>query len=203
MAISDNAIPRPRLTVLADALPGDRVRDVGLVAGYALFIGVLAQLYVLLPFTPVPISGQTFAVLLGAAALGWRRALAGTVLYLAVGVAGVPWFSEGTGGTASWSLASFGYIIGFTAAAALVGALAARGLDRTPLLAAVTMVAGNLVIYAFGVPWLMAVAGVGLADGVALGVVPFLLGDAIKVLLAAGLLPAAWFTLRTRAGRRA
>jgi biotin transport system substrate-specific component len=192
LATPGNAVPAPRAAVLADVLPGSRVRDVLLVVAFAVLIGVAAQVAVPLPFTPVPISGQTFAVLLGGAALGWRRGLAGTWLYLAVGLAGVPWFSEGHGGLVVLQRASFGYVIGFILAAGLVGALAARGMDRTPPRTAVTMVLGNVVIYAAGVPWLMAVTGAGLAEGLALGVLPFLLGDALKVALAAGLLPAAW-----------
>ena len=87
---------------------------------------------------------------------------------------------------------SFGYLLGFVAAAALVGRLAERGWDRTPPRTVLTMVLGNLVVYALGLPWLMAVVGVGLAKGLELGVTPFLAGDALKVLLAAGLLPGAW-----------
>ncbi|HEV2894650.1 MAG TPA: biotin transporter BioY, partial [Actinomycetota bacterium] len=124
---------------------------------------------------------------------GWRRALAGMVLYLALGLTPwVPWFAEAKGGSDMVSAPSFGYIVGFLVAAALVGWLAERGWDRTPPRTVVTMVAGNLVIYAFGLPFLMATVGVGLATGLELGVTPFLAGDALKILLAAGLLPGAW-----------
>ena len=193
MSVSHSAIGRPRPVVLADVLPGDRVRDAVLVLGFAAFTGLAAQLSLKLPFTPVPITGQTFAVLLGAAALGWRRALAGMVLYLALGLTPwVPWFAEGRGGAGILRAPSFGYLVGFLVAAALVGWLAERGWDRTPARTVVTMVAGNLVIYAFGLPFLMATVGVGLAMGLQLGVTPFLAGDALKILLAAGLLPGAW-----------
>ena len=193
MSVSQPALGRPRRLVLADVLPGDRVRDVVLVVGFAAFTGLAAQLAIKLPFTPVPITGQTFAVLLGAAALGWRRALAGMVLYLALGLTPwVPWFAEGSGGADMLQAPSFGYIVGFLVAAALVGWLAERGWDRTPPRTVVTMVAGNLVIYAFGLPFLMATLDVGLATGLELGVTPFLAGDALKILLAAGLLPGAW-----------
>jgi biotin transport system substrate-specific component len=193
VSVSQSAIGRPRRVVLADVLPGDRVRDAVLVAGFAAFTGLAAQLAVKLPFTPVPITGQTFAVLLGGAALGWRRGLAGMLLYLAVGLTPwVPWFAEGKGGTEVLQAPSFGYILGFLVAAALVGWLAGRGWDRTPPRTVLTMVAGNLVIYAIGLPWLMAAVDVGLAKGLELGVTPFLAGDALKILLAAGLLPGAW-----------
>ena len=199
MSVSQSALGRPRRPVLADVLPGDRVRDVVLVVGLAAVTGLAAQIAVRLPFTPVPITGQTFAVLLGGAALGWRRALTGMLLYLAVGLTPwVPWFAEGQGGADMLQAPSFGYILGFLAGAALVGWLAGRGWDRTPPRTVLTMVAGNLVIYAIGLPWLTASVDGGLAKGLALGVTPFLAGDALKILLAAGVLPGAW----ALAGRR-
>lgn len=196
MSLSSSAVPRPGGAVLADLLPGERVRDLALVVAYAGFTGLAAQVAVPLPFTPVPVTGQTFAVLLGAAALGWQRGFLGMGLYLAAGLAGVPWFSGWTGGTDALASPSFGYIVGFLVAAALVGRLAAGGLDRTPARVVLTMVAGNLVIYAFGLPWLMASRHAGLAEGLDLGVVPFLGGDALKIALAAGLLPSAWSLVR-------
>ena len=151
--------------------------------------GVAAQVAVPLPFTPVPISLQTFSVLLAAAALGPARAGAAMGLYLVAGVAGVPWFSQQSSG---FGFPSFGYIIGFVLAAVLVGALARRGADRTVERSAALMVVGNIVIYAIGVPYLAISIGVGFGEAVALGVLPFLVGDGLKILLAAGLLPAAW-----------
>jgi biotin transport system substrate-specific component len=171
--------------VLADLLPGSRVRDAVLVTTFAAVIGLSAQLAVPLPFTPVPVTGQTFAVLLGAAALGAGRATLGTSLYLVLGVAGVPWFT-GTGG------ASFGYIVGFVAAALIVGRLARLGNDRTVVRTVALMVVGNLAIYAFGATGLALVLGVGPGEALALGVVPFLIGDAAKLVLATALLPATW-----------
>jgi biotin transport system substrate-specific component len=170
------------------------------VVAYAGFTGLAAQVAVPLPFTPVPVTGQTFAVLLGAAALGWQRAFLGMALYLGAGLAGVPWFSGWSGGVDTLSAPSFGYIIGFMIAAALVGRLAARGLDRTPVRVVLTMLLGNLVIYAFGLPWLMASVHAGLATGFDLGVKPFLGGDALKIALAAGLLPSAWAMVRRSKG---
>jgi biotin transport system substrate-specific component len=185
---------------LADVLPGERVRDLALVVGYAGFTGLAAQVVIPLPFTPVPVTGQTFAVLLGAAALGWQRGFLGMGLYIAAGLVGVPWFSQWSGGTDTLSAPSFGYIVGFLVAAALVGRLAAGGMDRTPPRVVLTMVAGNLVIYAFGLPWLMASVHVGLAKAIDLGVTPFLGGDALKIALAAGLLPSAWALVRRTRG---
>jgi biotin transport system substrate-specific component len=200
VSLSSSAVPRPGRAVLADVLPGERVRDLALVVGYAGFTGLAAQVAIPLPFTPVPVTGQTFAVLLGAAALGWQRGFLGMGLYLAAGLAGVPWFSQSSGGTDTLSAPSFGYIVGFLVAAALVGRLAAGGMDRTPPRVVLTMIAGNLVIYAFGLPWLMASVHVGLAKAIDLGVTPFLGGDALKIALAAGLLPSAWALVRRTRG---
>jgi biotin transport system substrate-specific component len=185
--MTTNVAYRPR--VLADLVPGGLVRDLALVAGAASLTGLCAQVAIPLPFTPVPISLQTFAVLLSAAALGPTRAGAAMGLYLVAGIAGVPWFSEQNSGI---GFPSFGYIIGFVLAAVLVGALARRGADRSAAGTAALMVAGNLVIYAIGVPYLALAIGVGLPEAIGLGVVPFLIGDALKIALAVGLLPAAW-----------
>jgi biotin transport system substrate-specific component len=193
VATSESALGRSGRIVLADVLPGERVRDVALVVAFACVTGLSAQWEVKLPFTPVPVTGQTLAVLLGGVALGSGRALSGMVLYLVAGLTPwVPWFAGGRGGTNVLTAPSFGYIVGFIFAAGLVGKLAERGWDRTPLRTIATMVAGNLVIYAFGVPWLMAVSSSDLATGLSQGVVPFLPLDAIKIVVAAGLVPAAW-----------
>jgi len=182
-------ITAPRSHVLADLVPGGIARDLALVVGSAAFVGLSAQAAIPLPFTPVPLSLQTFAVLLSAAALGPMRAGSAMLLYLVVGMAGVPWFSQQTSG---WGFPSFGYIIGFVLAALLVGALARRGADRSVAGTAATMIAGNLVIYAVGVPYLAVAIGVDMAEAIALGLLPFLVGDFLKVLLAAGLLPVTW-----------
>ena len=178
---------RPR--VLADLIPGGLVRDLALVAGAAALVGLSAQVAVPLPFTPVPLSLQTFAVLFSAAAIGPMRAGAGMLLYLGAGMAGVGWFSEQRSG---WAFPSFGYILGFVLAAVIVGYLARRGADRTVPGTILTMALGNLAIYAVGVPYLALAIGVDLPQAIALGALPFLVGDGLKILLAAGLLPAAW-----------
>ncbi|MFI0481280.1 biotin transporter BioY [Actinomadura sp. 9N215] len=180
---------RRRPAVLGDLLPGALARDAALVAGAAALTGLAAQIAIPLPGTPVPVTGQTFAVLLAGAALGPGRAALGMLLYLAAGIAGMPWFTDGESGT---GVPTLGYVIGFVAAAAAVGAMTQRGADRTPARTAATMLAGTAIMYAAGVPYLMASLDVDLARAVDLGLTPFLAGDALKVLLAAALLPAAW-----------
>jgi len=185
--MTTQAVCRPR--VLADVIPGGIVRNVSLVLGAAALTGAAAQIALPLPFTPIPISLATFAVLLSGASLGPRRGGLAMVLYLAAGVAGVPWFSDQTSG---FGFPSFGYIIGFVLAATLVGALAQRGTDRSVGGVVWLMVLGNLVIYAVGVPYLAASIGVDLPRALTLGTLPFLIGDGLKIALAAGLLPGAW-----------
>lgn len=180
---------------LADVIPGGLVRNVALVLGGAGFVGLTAQVSIPLPFTPIPLSLQTFSVLLTVAVLGSTRGVLSMALYVLAGMAGVPWFADQHSG---WAFVSFGYVVGFVLAALVVGKLAERGADRTPLRAAALMVLGNLAIYAVGVPWLMAYAGVSLPKALALGVVPFLIGDAIKIVIAAGLLPSAWKLVNAR-----
>jgi biotin transport system substrate-specific component len=174
---------------LADAIPGGLVRSIALVVGGAVFVGLSAQVIIPLPFTPVPLSLQTFSVLLVGAVLGSRRGLISMALYLVAGTAGVPWFAEHRSG---WGFASFGYIVGFVVAAWLVGLLAERGADRRFGRSIGLMVLGNLVIYLFGVAGLLTFTPLDLGGALTKGVLPFLSGDAIKILAAAALLPAAW-----------
>ena len=193
MTTTVDVAPRPR--VLADLVPGALVRDVALVVGAAALTGLAAQVLIVLPFTPIPISLQTFTVLLSGAALGPIRGGLGMGLYLVAGLAGVPWFSEQRSG---FDFPSFGYIVGFVLAAILVGWLARRGLDRSVPGTVGIMVLGNLVIYAIGVSWLANSLAVDLPRALELGAWPFLVGDALKIALAAGLLPAAWWLARDR-----
>jgi biotin transport system substrate-specific component len=183
------ALTRPRPIVLADLIPGALARDVALVAGGAGLIGVLAQVAVHIPGTPVPITGQTLGVLLVGTAFGMRRAAATIALYAVAGVLGVPWFA---GHHSGYSMASFGYIVGFFAAATLCGYLAERGADRSVLRSIPVMLAGEVVMYGLGMAWLAVAADLTLSQTISQGLTPFLLGDAIKAALAAGLLPAVW-----------
>ena len=174
---------------LGDVVPGGLVRNVALVVGGTLFVALSALVQIPLPFTPIPLSLQTFAVLLAGAALGSRRGAASMVLYLLAGMAGVPWFAAHQSG---WAFASFGYVVGFVAAAWLAGRLAEAGADRHVVKNTGLLVVGNVVIYAFGVTGLVAATGMGVSTALAKGVAPFLVGDLIKIAVAAALLPAAW-----------
>jgi biotin transport system substrate-specific component len=156
----------------------------------ALLIAALAQVAIPLPFTPVPITGQTFAVLLVGAALGSKRGLAALSLYSLMGLSGLPVFAGGASGIAYSLGPTLGYLAGFLAAAYIVGLLAERGLDRSVRTSLVPFLVGTLVIYAFGAGWLAIQFGVEKA--LTLGVLPFLIGDAVKLVLAALALPAAW-----------
>jgi biotin transport system substrate-specific component len=184
-----DTLRRPRPLVLADLLPGTLVRDVALVVGAAGFVGLLAQISIHLSFTPVPITGQTLGVLLAGTALGWRRAAAAMALYAVAGVAGVPWFAGHSSGYVS---ASFGYVLGFFLAATLCGYLAERGADRSVLKSVPAMLAGEVVIYAVGMTWLALDLHLGASATISEGLTPFLVGDAVKAAIAAGLLPVAW-----------
>jgi biotin transport system substrate-specific component len=182
---------------LADVVPGGLVRNITLVVGGTLFVALSALVQIPLPFTPVPLSLQTFAVLLVGAALGSRRGALSMALYLLVGAAGVPWFAAQNSG---WAFASFGYVVGFVAAAWLAGRLAEAGADRKVLQNTGLLVVGNVVVYAFGVTGLIASTGMGLTTALAKGVAPFLVGDLIKIAVAAALLPAAWKLVGSRRG---
>ncbi|MEU2775139.1 biotin transporter BioY [Streptomyces sp. NPDC007162] len=175
-------------TVLADLLPASRVRDAALVVGGAALTGLAAQIAVPVPGSPVPVTGQTFAALLVGTGLGARRGVASLALYAAAGLVGVPWFAGGTSGLS----VSFGYILGMILASAVVGALARRGADRGVLRMAGTMVLGEAIIYAIGVPYLAYAAGISASAAIAAGLTPFLIGDALKAALAMGALPTAW-----------
>jgi biotin transport system substrate-specific component len=178
-------------SVLTDVIPGDRVRDVLLTLGFTLAMAGSALLYFYLPGNPVPITGQTLVVLAGAIALGGKRAGAGSLLYLALGSLGLPFFATSGGAT-------LGYIVGFAAASILLGTWASRGgLRRAPAVA-LAMVVGNLVIYAFGATWLGIFTGQGAAFAVEFGVLPFLLGDAIKIAAAVAVVPTLWFVVNRR-----
>jgi biotin transport system substrate-specific component len=164
--------------------------DLVLIGAGAALTGVLAQ--VVVPLQPVPITGQTLAVILVGSTLGALRGALSMVLYLALGVVGLPWFSDASSGWGVVAGPTGGYIVGFIAAAALTGWLAQRTWDRRVVGAFVSMSAGTLVTFAIGLPWLAASLGLTLEQTLAAGLYPFLIGGVVKAILAAGMLPLAW-----------
>lgn len=193
MAAQAASIAAP--SVLADLLPARTkaaayARDAVLVLGGAGAVGASAQIAITIPqISPVPFVLTTFTVLLLGAAYGPLRAGLTLALYLAAGAAGVPWFTEGTSG---FAMPTFGYILGFLAASVAVGFLAKRGGDRTILKTVGLMVVGNVLMYAFGVPYLAFALDMSASDAIAAGMTPFLAGDAVKLVVAALLLPGTW-----------
>jgi biotin transport system substrate-specific component len=181
---------------------GSRVRHVALIALGALVIYLTARIAIPVPGSPVPVTGQTFGVLLVGGALGFRRGLASVALYVLIGLVGVPFFAEGKGGLSVILGATGGYLIGFIVAGALVGRLAELGWDRRLVGAFGAMIVGNVVIYLVGLPWLAAVAGYDLPTTIAKGLTPFVLGDLLKLVLAAACFPIAWWIVGRRPGER-
>ena len=182
--------------VLADRIVAPSiVADIALVAGGALLTAGAAQLVI--PMWPVPITGQTFAVLFVGATLGSLRGVLSMILYVGLGVAGLPVFAEGGAGLAKLAGPTGGYMIGFVLAAALVGWLAQKQWDRKVLGTIGAFLAGTAVIYAVGLPWLSVALGQlgypnDLSATLQAGLYPFIPGDLIKALAAGGLLPLVW-----------
>lgn len=166
--------------------------DVLLVVAGAGLVALCAQIEIPLAFTPVPISGQTFAVLLVGASLGPLLGASSLLLYFCVGLIGAPVYSGGDGGWEIVHGATGGYLVGFIAAAVLTGWLARRRWDRHFNSAVAAMLSGSVVIYSFGLPWLAKEIGTGLEGTLEAGLYPFVIGDLIKLYLAGMLLPGAW-----------
>jgi biotin transport system substrate-specific component len=181
----------PRL-VLADRVFGRTLAlDIVLVVAGAALTALLAQVAV--PLIPVPVTGQTLAVLLVGATLGAARGAIALGLYAAVGILGVPVFSDYGSGLEVVLGPTGGYILGFIFSAALVGWLSERAWERQVLKALATFVAGTLVVFAVGLPWLAVALQLDLTQTLNAGLWPFLVGGAIKAALAAGILPLAWW----------
>src|SRR5689334_16578722 len=143
------AVAQP--VVLADVIPASRLRDVALVVGGALFTAACAQISIPIPGDPVPITGQTLAVMVCGAGLGATRGTAAMALYWLLGMIGLPFYSDGDGGIHAAFGATGGYLIGFMLSAYVVGRLAEARLDRRPLLALPLFAVGQLIIFAIGV----------------------------------------------------
>jgi biotin transport system substrate-specific component len=180
-------------TVLAGrVLPRNAVITAGLVVGFALLTAGAAQISIALPFTPVPITGQTFSVLLAGAAIGSTAGAASMLLYVVMGGLGAPFYADGASGWGVLGGPTGGYLVGFVLAAWFVGFLAERRQDRKVTTAIPAFLAGSAIIYLFGVTWLAYDLGVSATEAMELGLVPFVIGDLLKVALAGALLPAAW-----------
>ena len=188
----------PSRTIASVVIPRSTVNTIALMIGFALLTAAAAQIRFPVPGTPVPITGQTFAVLLAGAALGSRAGAGSQAIYWVMGAIGLPFFTGAQGGWEVATGATGGYLLGFVVAAWVVGALAERGQDRTVASAIPAFLAGNAVIYLFGVPWLMAsVESIDtMTAALIAGFTPFVIGDIIKVTLAGLLLPAAWKLVR-------
>jgi biotin transport system substrate-specific component len=180
-----------------------RARHVALILIGVALIALSARVYFFVPGNPVPFTGQTFGVLLSAGALGFRRGLAASILYLLLGIVGLPVFSQGSQGLEVVLGPRGGYLVGFVVASGIVGRLAELGWDRNVFGGIAAMLLGSVAIYGLGVPWLAYTAFDGdLAQGVATGLVPFILWDAVKLGLAAAAFPAAWWFVGRRPGDR-
>jgi biotin transport system substrate-specific component len=180
-----------RVQTLADRL-GEATwsRDLWWILGTSFAVGLLAQVEVRLPWTPVPVTLQPFGVFLAAAALGSRRATLAMLAYLLEGAAGLPFFAGGAAGPAHLLGPTGGYLVGFVPAAFVIGSLAERGWDRTPWGAFAAMFLGSLVLFTCGLAQLaLFLPREHLLQA---GLVPFIAGDVLKMLAAAALLPGLW-----------
>jgi biotin transporter BioY len=173
--------------------PLDMARSFALVVAFSLLTALAAQVVIPLPL--VPITGQTFAVLLTGALLGSRLGALAMIAYLIEGASGLPFFYAGGGGVQHLLFSpTSGYLLAYPLAAFVVGLLAERGWDRRFLTAAAAMAFGSVVILLGGWAWLASFVGPASAFGA--GVAPFLIGDLIKIVLAAAVLPSGWAILR-------
>ena len=167
-------------------------REIAIILAGVALISISAQIVVPLPFTPVPITGQTLGALLVGGAAGYLRGGTSFAVYMLVGALGAPVFADGASGVAVLGSVTGGYLVGMLVAAAAVGWAADRGWDRRVVPALGSMIVANAIVYLIGATWLSVSLNTGVAKTLDLGVTPFLIGDAIKIALAACALPAAW-----------
>ncbi len=165
------------------------LKDIILVLAGSWLVALFAQIEI--PMQPVPVTGQTFAVLLVGAMLGSKRGAAAMIAYIAQGGLGLPFFAGGASGIGILTGATAGYLVGFVGAAYVVGWLAERGLERSVRTSIIPFLVGTVIIYVFGVTWLSIVLG-SLSKAVQFGLLPFLAGDLIKLIAAAIVMPGAW-----------
>lgn len=191
MSTPSIALPLPRRTVLADRFAGTRERDAALIIAGALLTIVCAQISVHVPPSPVPITGQTFAVVVAGSVLGARRGMASQLLYLVLGLF-LPVYADGASGLHVVWGATGGYLVGFVVAAAVVGWLAEHGADRRLLIAALAFALGQLVIFGIGVPWLKVSANLDWGTAIHDGFAIFIVGGIIKAIAAGAVTTSAW-----------
>lgn len=172
------------------------LRDLTLILAGSWLVALLAQLEI--PLQPVPITGQTFAVLLVGALLGSKRGAAAMTAYIAQGAMGLPFFAGGASGLGILTGATAGYLVGFIGAAYVIGWLAERGLERSVRTSIFPFLIGTIIIYLCGVTWLSNLLG-SFSKAIQLGLLPFLVGDVIKLIAAALALPAAWAFVKPQA----
>src|ERR1041385_3689873 len=184
-------------TLMGAALaPLDSVRSAGLVIVFSLFIAACAQFAI--HIGPIPITGQTFAVLLTGALLGSRLGAMAVIAYLIEGAIGLPFFAEGGGGLLRFLGPTGGYLVAFPAAAFVTGAFAEHGWDKRYPTAVAAMAIGSLIIFLGGWAWVSVVTNTPPVAGFKIAVLPFLAGDLIKIVLAAAVLPTGWALLKRR-----
>jgi biotin transport system substrate-specific component len=189
------ALPLHRRRVLADVVPGARVRDAALILGGAGLTALFAQITIHTSASPVPITGQTLAVVLAGAALGARRGAASQLLYLLLGFL-LPVYADGESGTHVLWGASGGYLIGFVLAAGIIGALAEMGADRRIVPAVLSFALAQLAVFGIGVPWLKVSADMDWGTAIHAGFTVFIVGGIVKAVLAGVAAPGAWRLVR-------
>jgi biotin transport system substrate-specific component len=188
-------------TLLGAALaPLDSARSVGLVFTFSLFVAACAQFAI--HIGPIPITGQTFAVLLTGALLGSRLGAAAIIVYLLEGACGLPFFAAGAGGLLHILGSTGGYLVAFPAAAYITGAFAEHGWDKRYPTAAAAMAIGSVVVFMGGWAWFSLVTSTPPVAAFKVAVLPFIPGDIIKIALGAAVLPTGWAILRRKASQR-
>jgi biotin transport system substrate-specific component len=166
--------------------------NVLLVFGTSLLFALSAQIAIPLPFSPVPVTLQTFVVLLAGAVLGSRLGALSVLVYITEGAVGLPFFAKGGAGLGYLRGITGGYLVGFVAVAFVVGLLVEGGLGRKFSTAVLAMFVGNIILYCFGLPWLKSVLNISMSKTLAIGLYPFILGDLYKIGFASTLLPKLW-----------
>lgn len=191
---------KPDTLIGAALAPLDWTRSVSLVFAFSLLNALAAQIAI--PIGPVPITAQTFAVLLTGALLGSRLGAAALIAYLIEGATGLPFFAGGSGGLAHILGPTGGYLVAFPAAAFITGAFAEHGWDKRFITAVAAMFVGSIVIIFVGAAWFSVLTHTPPLLALRVGVVPFIIGDIVKILLAAAVLPSGWALLKRRASQK-